>query len=77
MLQGILFSSPESVKSPVEMVRLWMHEACRVYKDKLVDDSDIASFDKILKDTVKKQFEVTNSILSNVKKLNKMQLKKQ
>ena len=55
----MLFSSPESVKAPIEMVRLWMHEACRVYKDKLVDEADIASFDKVMKDTVKKQFEAS------------------
>ena len=63
IFQGILFNSPESVKTPVDLIRVWMHEACRVYKDKLVDDVDIATFDKVLKDTVKKQYEVTQLIL--------------
>jgi dynein heavy chain len=40
------------------MIRLWMHEANRVYRDKLVEEEDISLYDKILKDVVKKSFEV-------------------
>jgi dynein heavy chain len=36
-----------------------MHEAQRVYGDKLVDEKDIENFTKILHDTVKKHFEVS------------------
>jgi hypothetical protein len=35
-----------------------MHEANRVYRDKLVEEEDISLYDKILKDVVKKSFEV-------------------
>ena len=57
IFQGVLFSMPECCKTPVELVRLYMHEAVRVYRDKLVEEKDMESFDKVLKDTVKKTFE--------------------
>ena len=57
-LQGVLFAMPECAKTPVDLVRLWMHEAERVYKDKLVDETDMESYDKLSKDIVKKSFEV-------------------
>ena len=59
MMQGILFTLPDAVKTPIDLVRLWIHEANRVYRDKLVDEEDMATFDKVIKDVVKKQFEVT------------------
>ena len=58
LLQGILFTMADAVKTPIELVRLWIHEANRVYRDKLVDEEDMATFDKVIKDVVKKTFEV-------------------
>lgn len=54
----MLFSLPEMFKTPIELVRLWMHEASRVYRDKLVDEKDLETFDKLMKDFSKKAFEV-------------------
>ncbi|KAK3733203.1 hypothetical protein QZH41_019685, partial [Actinostola sp. cb2023] len=56
-LAGILFSTPDCLKTPVDLVRLWMHECNRVYRDKLVEDKDIEMFDKIRMDITKKYFE--------------------
>ncbi|XP_074778161.1 dynein axonemal heavy chain 17 [Athene noctua] len=56
IFQGMLFSTPECLKSPVDLVRLWLHEAERVYGDKLVDEQDQKGFGKILVDTCKKFF---------------------
>ncbi|KAM9371463.1 dynein axonemal heavy chain 17 [Phaethornis superciliosus] len=56
IFQGLLFSTPECLKSPVDLVRLWLHEAERVYGDKLIDENDQNSFGKILVDTCKKFF---------------------
>ncbi|KAK7475395.1 hypothetical protein BaRGS_00033345, partial [Batillaria attramentaria] len=57
IFQGILFSGPESAKTPIDLVRLWSHESERVYRDKLVDEADMATFDKVQKETFKKTFE--------------------
>ena len=56
--QGVLFALPECAKTPVELVRLWTHEAERVYKDKLVDTIDMEAYDKLSKEVIKKSFEV-------------------
>ncbi|NXG00005.1 DYH17 protein, partial [Sakesphorus luctuosus] len=57
IFQGLLFSTPECLKSPVDLVRIWLHEAERVYADKLVDEQDQASFRKLLADTCKASFQ--------------------
>ena len=54
----MLFAQPECVKVPTDLVRLWMHEASRVYRDKFVEQVDMEQYDKLLKDCVKKTFEV-------------------
>uniref|UniRef100_A0A8B9NN00 Dynein axonemal heavy chain 17 n=1 Tax=Accipiter nisus TaxID=211598 RepID=A0A8B9NN00_9AVES len=59
IFQGLLFSTPECLKTPVDLVRLWLHEAERVYGDKLVDERDQKGFGKMLVDTCKKFFEVS------------------
>uniref|UniRef100_A0A803WAA3 Dynein axonemal heavy chain 17 n=1 Tax=Ficedula albicollis TaxID=59894 RepID=A0A803WAA3_FICAL len=53
IFQGLLFSTPECLKTPVDLVRLWLHEAERVYGDKLVDEEDQYSFKKLLTDICK------------------------
>ncbi|NXJ83957.1 DYH17 protein, partial [Trogon melanurus] len=56
IFQGLLFSTPECLKTPVDLVRLWLHEAERVYGDKLVDERDQKAFGTMLVDTCKKSF---------------------
>ena len=58
IFQGVLFALAECAKTPVDLVRLWMHEAERVYKDKLVDNADMDAYEKLSKDIIKKSFEV-------------------
>jgi len=52
-----LFATHDACKLPVDLVRLYMHEATRVYRDKLVDNKDSDVFDKLMKDAIKKSFE--------------------
>lgn len=42
----------------MDLVRLWMHECDRVYRDKLVEDKDMENYDRIQQDITKKIFEV-------------------
>lgn len=57
IFQGILFANGDCIPQPMELIRLWMHEATRVYGDKLIEKKDNEMFGKILVDTVKKGFE--------------------
>ncbi|NXB98994.1 DYH17 protein, partial [Orthonyx spaldingii] len=60
IFQGLLFSTPECLKNPVDLVRLWLHEAERVYGDKLVDEEDQYRFTKLLADICKASFQDIN-----------------
>ncbi|KAG7325031.1 hypothetical protein KOW79_011347 [Hemibagrus wyckioides] len=60
IFQGLLFSSPESVKVPFDLIRIWLHECNRVYGDRLTDEKDIELFEKIQEDICKNCFEEEN-----------------
>ncbi|KAI8425202.1 hypothetical protein MSG28_007025 [Choristoneura fumiferana] len=51
---GILFTTGDAIKEPSELIRLWMHEATRVYSDKLVDSTDNDAFSKLIAEVIKK-----------------------
>lgn len=55
----MLYAVAETARTPIDLVRLYIHEASRVYRDKLVDNDDMEGFDNLIQDTVKKNFEVT------------------
>ncbi|NXH39972.1 DYH17 protein, partial [Dicaeum eximium] len=63
IFQGLLFSTPDCLKTPVDLVRLWLHEAERVYGDKLVDEEDQYSFKKLMADIAKASFQEINEEL--------------
>ena len=52
-----MFGQNDCLKTPLSLVRTWVHESNRVYRDKLVDDKDQETFDKIVKETITKTFE--------------------
>uniref|UniRef100_A0A5F8GSV7 Dynein axonemal heavy chain 11 n=1 Tax=Monodelphis domestica TaxID=13616 RepID=A0A5F8GSV7_MONDO len=51
VFQGILFATPECLKGPQDLMRLWLHESSRVYGDKLIDKKDCDLFQKKLLET--------------------------
>ncbi|RXM27080.1 Dynein heavy chain 11, axonemal [Acipenser ruthenus] len=57
IFQGILFTAPECVRYPIDLVYLWLHESSRVYSDKLMEEKDVELFTKILIDIGKRYFE--------------------
>nr|XP_020145462.1 dynein heavy chain 11, axonemal [Microcebus murinus] len=61
IFQGILFASPECLKGPNDLIRLWLHESSRVYGDKLIDTEDCDLFQKKILETAHKYFEGVDS----------------
>ena len=53
----------------MDFVRLWLHEATRVYGDKLVEEKDIGNLQKLKMDIVKATFEVCMSHTIRLMKL--------
>ena len=53
----MLFSNKSIFRKELDMVRLYVHEAARVYRDKMVEESDMKAYDKIVNDTCRKWFE--------------------
>lgn len=69
IFQGILFSTKECIKSPVDLVRIWNHECDRVYRDKFIDIKDIELYDKLQSDFNKKLFDDMDEEALNMKPL--------
>ncbi|CAH1116455.1 unnamed protein product [Phaedon cochleariae] len=57
IFQGMLFASGDAIHNQTDFIRLWMHEASRVYRDKLVERRDIDTYNKLVIEVVKKSFE--------------------
>ncbi|XP_072903303.1 LOW QUALITY PROTEIN: dynein axonemal heavy chain 11 [Hemitrygon akajei] len=69
IFQGILFVTPHCVRLPTDLISLWLHESSRVYADKLMEEKDIELFYKVLFDTAKRYFEVTDEHIFTQKPL--------
>ncbi|XP_008850074.1 dynein heavy chain 1, axonemal [Nannospalax galili] len=48
VFQGMLMADPAKVKDKVQLLRLWYHENCRVFRDRLVNEDDRSWFDELL-----------------------------
>ncbi|KAM4823531.1 dynein axonemal heavy chain 17 [Urocitellus parryii] len=57
IFQGLLFSTAEILKVPLDLVRLWLHEAERVYGDKMVDEKDQETLHRVTVASTKKFFD--------------------
>ncbi|XP_078663939.1 dynein axonemal heavy chain 1-like [Branchiostoma floridae x Branchiostoma belcheri] len=54
VFQGVLMVEPGKVENMEALLRLWYHESCRVFKDRLVDDTDREWFDDLSKEKMQK-----------------------
>ena len=54
----MLFTTSDCLKAPVDFVKLWLHEASRVYGDKLIEQKDMETFQKLKVEVSKAAFEV-------------------
>uniref|UniRef100_A0A8C4X0Y1 Dynein heavy chain n=1 Tax=Eptatretus burgeri TaxID=7764 RepID=A0A8C4X0Y1_EPTBU len=56
IFQGLLFSKAENFLHKTDILRLFLHESNRVYKDRMVEERDLEMFDRIQATSVKKHF---------------------
>ncbi|XP_057572498.1 dynein axonemal heavy chain 9 [Hippopotamus amphibius kiboko] len=70
IFQGVLFSSVECIKSIQDLVKLYLHESNRVYRDKMVEEKDLDLFDKIQAEVVKKIFDDLEETVEQTQSLN-------
>ncbi|KAM7067437.1 dynein axonemal heavy chain 9 [Molossus nigricans] len=70
IFQGILFSSVECIKSTQDLIKLYLHESNRVYRDKMVEEKDFVLFDKIQTEVVKKIFDDVEETVEQTRGLN-------
>nr|XP_033782541.1 dynein heavy chain 1, axonemal isoform X1 [Geotrypetes seraphini]XP_033782544.1 dynein heavy chain 1, axonemal isoform X1 [Geotrypetes seraphini]XP_033782545.1 dynein heavy chain 1, axonemal isoform X1 [Geotrypetes seraphini]XP_033782546.1 dynein heavy chain 1, axonemal isoform X1 [Geotrypetes seraphini]XP_033782547.1 dynein heavy chain 1, axonemal isoform X1 [Geotrypetes seraphini] len=50
VFQGILMAEPSQTKDKLFLLRLWYHESCRVFQDRLVNEEDRTWFDELMKE---------------------------
>jgi dynein heavy chain len=50
VFEGIKFATSDVVKTPLVMVRLYVHEATRVYSDKMTTGEDYEKFKEVSAD---------------------------
>ncbi|XP_006892361.1 PREDICTED: dynein heavy chain 1, axonemal [Elephantulus edwardii] len=48
VFQGMLMAEAAKVEDTIQLLRLWYHENCRVFRDRLVNDEDRKWFDHLL-----------------------------
>ncbi|XP_076777043.1 dynein axonemal heavy chain 11 isoform X7 [Arvicanthis niloticus] len=61
IFQGTLFATPECLKCPEDLARLWLHETSRVYGDRLIDTNDLDLFQRKMLETAHKYFKGTDA----------------
>ncbi|KAJ3191413.1 hypothetical protein HK101_007802 [Irineochytrium annulatum] len=65
IFQGILFSNKETLKEPIDLVRLWLHETTRTYADKMIETSDSQQLQKFQQEIAKKTFDDMDQSIVN------------
>ncbi|NXX96308.1 DYH1 protein, partial [Centropus bengalensis] len=49
VFQGMLMAEPSKIKDKLDLLRLWYHESCRVFCDRLVNEEDRTWFDNLMR----------------------------
>ena len=65
VFQGLVTTSPATLKQPLMMCRLLAHEAQRVYADRMVSDTDVERFNEIVQKTVKQHMNDIKDVKSD------------
>uniref|UniRef100_G3NCH8 Dynein, axonemal, heavy chain 9 n=1 Tax=Gasterosteus aculeatus aculeatus TaxID=481459 RepID=G3NCH8_GASAC len=70
IFQGLLFCTAECLRAPSDLLKVYLHESNRVYRDKLVEEGDFQAFDKLQADTVTKFYEDVEETLKQTREMN-------
>ena len=54
--QGILMADAKAIESTAQLCKLWYHESCRVFQDRLINDEDRKWFVELLKERMQADF---------------------
>ncbi|KAI8812367.1 dynein heavy chain and region D6 of dynein motor-domain-containing protein [Cladochytrium replicatum] len=57
IFQGILFSNKDTLKEPIDLVRIWLHESLRTYGDKMIVEDDRDQLKKLMDEISRKSFD--------------------
>ena len=57
VFQGLLMIRPQQCAKPDVMMRLWVHEACRVFHDRLIDNTDKTYFLNMIVELLTRNFQ--------------------
>lgn len=59
VMGGMVNATPKVQKTVASLVRLWIHEEMRTFRDRLVNTQDCEWFDKLLQKQVQKHFKIS------------------
>ncbi|XP_053785531.1 dynein axonemal heavy chain 1 isoform X3 [Desmodus rotundus] len=74
VFQGMLMADPAKVEDKVQLLRLWYHESCRVFRDRLVNEEDRSWFDKLLESHME-MMKVIEEYMEDYNQINTAKLK--
>ena len=69
IFQGIVASNKKSVSMLVELVRIWIHENSRVFRDRLNDNPDRKFIDDLLIDKAQTKFALSKAEIFNAERI--------
>lgn len=58
VVRGLLLIPPTHLKEPPKLMRLWVHEAYRVFYDRLIDEKDRKIFFDLVSTTIQENFKI-------------------
>jgi len=56
VMQGVLAANPKTTNEAADLIRLWVHENLRVFRDRLISEADRTWFDKTMRTLVPTYF---------------------
>mmetsp|Transcript_61823 Transcript_61823/g.85195 ORF Transcript_61823/g.85195 Transcript_61823/m.85195 type:complete len:301 (+) Transcript_61823:152-1054(+) len=69
IFQGVVSAHAKYVTTPLDLIRLWIHENQRVFGDRLIDDKDRNWLDSLLMDRAENRFGLKKSQIFNTERL--------